>query len=50
MLMSIAIVVLAVYILAMLMLFAAFRMSATLEQRTLQPEPVKVVETYRRLH
>ena len=50
MLIAIAIVVLALYILAMLMLFAALRMGATIEQRTLQPEPVKVVEAYRRLH
>ncbi len=50
MLIAIAIVVLALYISAMLMLFSALCMSATLGQRTLQPEPVKVVETYRRLH
>ncbi len=47
MLIAIAFVVFALYILAMLMLFAALRMGVTLEQQT--PRPVKVVGTYRRL-
>ncbi len=47
MLIAIAIVVFALYILAMLMLFAALHMGATLEQYA--PQPVKVVGTYRRL-
>ena len=49
MLIAIAIVVLALYIPAMLMLFAALRIGAALEQRTPQPVPVKIVGTYRRL-
>ncbi len=46
--MLIAIVVLALYIPAVLMLFGALNMSATLERG--MPQPVKVVETYCRLH
>ncbi len=46
--MLIAIVVLALYIPAVLMLLMALNMSATLEQRT--PQPVNVVETNRRLN